>query len=425
MSRFSVFFLLAFGLALVSHAVTGNGSINAGGNSRDAQYQILVMLHLPPQHFRPDANYAGGYEDDISRNARRRIAADLAREHGLKLSADWPMPVLGVHCFVMEKPENGSPDRVAEILSRDPRVEWAQPMRLFHALGRGDPLYPLQPGAQLWRLSDIHKIATGRNVHVAVVDSGIEAEHPDLAGQVEFKENFVDGNPYPSETHGTAVAGIIAARADNGIGIAGVAPDSRLLALRACWEETADVTECNSFTLAKALHSAIMHGAQVINLSLSGPSDRLLQRLLDAALARGIKIIGAADPHSENGGFPASYPGVFAVADQPSKEAVSGGTGTQVLIAPGRDIPTTAPGARWRFVSGPSFAAAHVSGMVALITELQPALAPAQVRNEMVFHSSDTRPAGIIDACATIARTVGGCSCSCTNAHATTENRYP
>lgn len=425
MSRFSIFFLLAFGVAMVSHAVAGSRPVDADSHSRDAEDQILVMMHLPSPHFRPDANYAGGYADDISRNARRRIAAGLAQAHGLKLGADWPMPVLGVHCFVMKKPANVSSDRVADLLSRDPRVEWAQPMRIFHALGHADPLYPLQPGAQLWHLSDIHKMATGRNVHVAVVDSGIETEHPDLAGQVEFKENFVDGNPYLSETHGTAVAGIIAARAGNGIGIAGVAPDSRLLALRACWEETADVTECNSFTLAKALHSAIMHGAQVINLSLSGPSDRLLQRLLDAALARSIKIIGAADPQSENGGFPASYPGVFAVADQPLKKAVSGGTGAQVLMAPGRDIPTTVPGVRWRFVSGPSFAAAHVSGMVALISELQPSLTPAQVRNEMVSNSSDTHPVGIIDACATIARTVGGCSCSCQSAHAATANRYP
>lgn len=425
MSRFSVFFLVALGAVMVSHAATGSGSISTGNNSRDSAYQILVMLHLPPPHFRPDANYAGGYEDDISRNARRRIAEDLAQEHGLKLGADWPMPVLGVHCFVMEKPSNGSPERVAQILSQDPRVEWAQPMRLFHAMGHGDPLYRLQPGAQLWHLSDIHKIATGRKVHVAVVDSGIETEHPDLAGQVEFKENFVDGNPYPSETHGTAVAGIIAARADNGIGIAGVAPNSRLLALRACWEEAADVTECNSFTLAKALHSAILHGAQVINLSLSGPSDRLLQRLLDAALERGIKIIGAVDPHDENGGFPASYPGVFAVSDQPPKEAGSSATGAKVLIAPGHDIPTTVPGARWRFVSGPSFAAAHVSGMVALITELQPALSPAQVRKEMVFHPADIHSAGTIDACATIAQTAGACSCSCASAHATTVSHHP
>lgn len=410
---------------MLSHAARASPPLEADRGSLNSASQILVMLHLPPPHFRPDANYAGGYEDDISRNARRRIAADLAQEHGLKLDADWPMPVLGVHCFVMEKPANVSPERVAEILSQDPRVEWAQPMRLFHALGHSDPLYSLQPGAKLWHLSDIHKIATGRHVHVAVVDSGIETEHPDLAGQVDLKENFVDGNPYLSETHGTAVAGIIAARADNGIGIAGVAPDSRLLALRACWEETAEVTECNSFTLAKALHSAIMHDAQVINLSLSGPSDRLLQRLLDAALTRGIKIIGAVDPHSENGGFPASYPGVFAVADQLPQETASSATGTKVLIAPGRDIPTTAPGARWSFVSGPSFAAAHVSGMVALITELQPALAPAQVRKTMTFYSTDTSPAGTIDACAIITQTAGTCSCSCTSAHASTANHSP
>jgi len=416
LNRIPLLFALILALAIAGCAVPGSGLPGDASGAHDAGRQVLVMLRLPPPHFRPNADYGGGYDEESSRKARRRVAAKLARDHGLTLAGDWPMPVLGLHCFVMEQVGDVPADRLAGILSADPRVAWAEPVRLFHAMGRGDPLYSLQPGARLWHLAEIHQVTTGRNVRVAVVDSGIEVEHPDLAGQIEFRENLVDGNPYAAETHGTAVAGIIAARAGNGIGIAGIAPDARLLAMRACWEEPDGATLCNSFTLAKALHSAIMHGAQVINLSLSGPSDRLLRQLLDQALARGIKLVGAVDPEIGDGGFPASHPGVFAVVDE--ETAALKVNGTPRLVAPGRDIPSTVPGARWNFVSGASFAAAHVSGFVALITELQPALPSALMRKAMVVRPAAIPQAGVVDACATIARLARSCSCSCSASHA-------
>ena len=158
-------------------------------------------------------------------------------------------------------------------------------------------------------------MATGRDVRVAIIDSGVDDNHPDLAGQIARKQNFVDARPDAPEQHGTAVAGIIAARADNGIGIVGVAPNVRLFALRACWEETDQATLCTSLTLAMALHDAIEHSADVINLSLSGASDRLLVKLIDTALARQITVVGAFDSDLPDGGFPASHAGVIAVAD--------------------------------------------------------------------------------------------------------------
>src|SRR5580692_3233641 len=103
-----------------------------------------------------------------------------------------------------------------------------------------------------------------------------------------LKENVVDGSSYAPESHGTAVAGIIGANAGNGVGIEGIASNAQLMALRACWEDSQHATRCNSFTLGKALNFAIMRKARVINLSIAGPSDRLLDMLVDAALAQGI-----------------------------------------------------------------------------------------------------------------------------------------
>ena len=334
------------------------------------------MLKLPPEHFRPDVAYSGGYGADMGRASRRALASRLAREHGLVMVTDWPMPLLGVDCYVMKIPPGRSPDRtpeqLAEALSRDVRVAGAQPMNIFRtqaresnpALGHNDPLYRLQPAARAWRLAELHELATGRGVSVAVVDSGVEQAHPDLAGQVSVAENFVEGQTYAVEQHGTAVAGIIGARADNGVGITGIAPQATLMALRACWQKSAQETLCTSLSLAKALHFAITHKAAVVNVSLSGPQDRLLGQLIELALSRGITVVAAADPASPDGGFPASHAGVWAVTDHAS------GQGAHVLLAPGQDTPTTAPGGGWQMVSGSSYAAAHVAGLAALLHEL-------------------------------------------------------
>jgi subtilisin family serine protease len=385
--------------------------------------QVLVMLRLPPQHYHPDAAYSGRYPNDSGRAARRRAAQELASVHGLALVDDWPMPVIGVDCYVMEGNGDAPLAGVLQALSRDARVLWAQPMHEFHGLDGGDPLYSVQPAAKYWRLAELHKASTGRDVRVAVIDSGIDANHPDLAGQVQLRENFVDATPDAAEAHGTAIAGIIAARAGNGIGIAGVAPDARLMALRACWPDRDGTTRCNTFTLGKALNFAIMNRAKIINLSLSGPGDRLLQSLLDVAAQRGMAVIGAVDPQSADGGFPASYPSVIAVAMVSNGHAPAR---ADVLFAPGQDVPTTAPGARWGFVSGSSYAAAHVAALAALVAQLQPSANGAQLRRDIVtvhrpvagqdrtVSEYPLAQAGNIDACATIAHITGGCACSCT-----------
>src|SRR5438046_2483832 len=203
--------------------------------------QILVMLRIAPSHYRPTGDYGGAYSDPVSHAARERIARRIARQYALTLVDNWPMPMIGVDCFVMTVPGARSTSSAAEQVSHDSDVAWAQPMEVFNARGDtappNDPLYAAEPAAAQWHLADLHRIATGRGVKIAVIDSGIEANHPDLAGQALISRNFVVGQSPANEQHGTGVAGIIAAKADNGIGIAGVAPGARLLGLRACWQQ--------------------------------------------------------------------------------------------------------------------------------------------------------------------------------------------
>jgi subtilisin family serine protease len=358
---------LFLGLGVLAPAQAGAGAGSPRGD------QIVVLLRLPSPHFRAESAYGGAYGDGAGLAARRRIARRLAHDYGLIQLVSWPIPAAGVDCFIMRVSRDRSVEDVAAAVSRDPDVAGSEPLHTYRAQAAGvasrdppnDPMFRLQPAAQAWRLADLHAVATGRNVKVAVVDSRIDTTHPDLAGQIQVSRDFTLGQPAGPEHHGTEVAGIIAAVADNHLGIAGVAPNARLMALRACWQDPASPeTLCDTLSLARALSFALENGAQVINLSLSGPSDLLLGRLIDAALARGVVVVGAVDPGQPHGGFPASHPGVVAVASD-----LAGAGGSGVVVAPGHDIPTTVPGGRWSLVSGNSYAAAHVSGLFALLRE--------------------------------------------------------
>jgi subtilisin family serine protease len=360
--------------ASAAGAALPDASAGSAPTAAEAPRMVLMMLRLPPQHLRPNADYGGGYGDAMQRAALRRVAGRLARSNGLTLVDDWPMPLVGVDCFVLAAPGDRPLADVAAQLSRAPEVAWAQPMNLYRGQGAAPAprLFLAEPAVREWRLEDLHKVATGRNVRVAVIDSMVDAGHPDLVGQVETRQNFAPTRGLAPEQHGTAVAGVIAAK---GVGIDGVAPGARLMALRACWQAPAESgkaqqTLCDSLSLAKALDFAVNHSAQVINLSLGGPTDPLLGKLIDAAEGRRIAVVAAFDPGLPAGGFPASHQGVIAVADESWGAPPAG-----VYSAPGRDVPTTTPGGHWALVNGSSFAAAHVSGLVALLRERRPGVA--------------------------------------------------
>ena len=413
MTRRRVFLLLTMLLAVAACTPLPRQPGGSAPYYTSSERQILVMLRQAPPHFRADASYNGSYDAWPGRAARQRTAAQIAAEHHLKLVADWPMPALGVDCFVMEVATQELAAPQAAQLALDPRVESAQTVKLFHVLGHADPLYPLQPTASAWHLAQLHRVTTGKNVLIAIVDSGVDSAHPDLAGQVALARNFVDDGANVAEDHGTAVAGIIAARADNGIGIAGIAPQARLLALRACWQEQADAgaAACNSFTLAKALQFALDQNPKIINLSLSGPRDRLLERLLDVALARDITIVSATDPRLADGGFPASHPGVLAAASATQAERSNA-----FFFAPTRDIPSTLPRGRWGFVTGTSFAAAEVSGAVALLAQLAPDISAQQLRTTLhaaIGSRVVANHAQLLDVCAAVASLTKDCVCDC------------
>jgi subtilisin family serine protease len=251
-------------------------------------------------------------------------------------------------------------------------------------------------GAQQW--------SRGEKVRVAVVDTGVDARHPDFGGRVVVSRNFVDRDArrFGLDRHGTAVAGVISASANNSLGIVGVAPGVEIIALKACWQVdvAGDSARCNSLTLAQALAAAISEDAQVVNLSLAGPRDPLLNALVAAGTARGLLYVGASPGNAPADGFPGGTPGVISV-DMAESAAPRNG----VLRAPGREVVTLVPGGRYDFVSGSSLATAHVSGAVALLLGRDRRLDRAAVYRLLSQSESSPAVAGTsINACLALAR---------------------
>jgi len=377
---------------------------------------VVVTVRNDP---RPLATRAGatlrGYDNaglyGVTSDARAAVR-ELTRDYGLREVSAWPIAALRVHCIVFRVPENTGPLQMIARLAQDPRVDSAQPLNQFATETQGgesgynDPYSGLQTVLSDLTVAQAQHWSRGSGVRIAIVDTGVDFEHPDLAGQIIARRNFVDADEHSfrRDRHGTAVAGVIAAVANNHIGIVGIAPGARLLALKACWQTgpSAVPAVCNSFTLAQALQSTIDMQADVVNLSLVGPADPLLARLLRRGMQRGIVFVGAAPAAGVRAGFPTDVEGVLAVAaaEEPA------GEGRQ-LLAPGHEVLTLVPDGHWDFASGSSIAAAEVTATVALLLAERPHLAATELYRVLALTSrsltTHDAPLVSINACAALA----------------------
>jgi subtilisin family serine protease len=258
----------------------------------------------------------------------------------------------------------------------------------------------LQHSAVSLELEAAHRWSRGEGASVVIVDTGADIAHPEIRAQVKAHRNFVDesATDFIADAHGTAIAGIIGASADDGTGVVGVAPSAAITVLKACWYASRQQPAvCNSFTLARALSFAIESDAQVINLSLSGPEDPLLTRLVAAAVDSGQIVIAAAPAAASGATFPAELPGVIVVD---AAETTAPDHGVSVR-APGSDILVLVPGGEFGFANGSSLSAAHVSGVVALLVSSHPRLSRDAVSALLI--SAEDPDSRSISACRALA----------------------
>jgi subtilisin family serine protease len=323
-------------------------------------------------------------------------AIALSERHRLTRVESQNFPLIGATMFRWRIPERDrrSVETVARQLMAGGGVKSVQRNHYFKTLQAGTARDdPGQYAIGKLFLTEAHAVTKGEEVRIAVIDSGIDVAHPELAGAIAGTYDALRSTDGP-HTHGTGIAGAIAARAR----LLGSAPAARLLAIRA-FGATSSGAESTSFVVLKGLNYAVEQGAQIINMSFAGPKDPLLERGLAAAAKRGIILIAAAGNAGPKSPplYPAADRNVIAVSatDSADKLFEASNRGNHLaLAAPGVDLLLPAPDEKYQVASGTSFAAAYVSGLAALIVERNPGVAPEVVRRILTDTARDLGPQG-------------------------------
>ena len=346
----------------------GKGNNGSGGNNN-----LQNALNLRSYNNRIVAELVG----DLTAEQ----AEALARRHGLRRLSSQAFPLIGATIGLFQIADG----RSYEIASRDfaaadgvisVQRDFRYLLQEQKAQAEGDPA---QYALAKLRLPEAHTLSHGANVLVAVIDSGIDIRHAELANSVTESFDALGSKEGP-HVHGTGIAGAIAAHAR----LMGAAPSAHLIAIRAFGQGPVGA-ESSTFVILKGLDHAVTQHAQIINMSFAGPKDPLIERAINAVAAKGIVMIAA----SGNAGakspplYPAANPKVIAVSATDARDKLfeASNRGSYVaLAAPGAEIFLPAPDQKYQITSGTSFAAAYVSGVAALMLERNGALKPDDVR---------------------------------------------
>ncbi|HEV7845371.1 MAG TPA: S8 family peptidase [Thermoleophilaceae bacterium] len=332
-------------------------------------------------------------------------------------------------------------------LRRMPGVRWVEPNRRFRASSveaPTDPLFGSQWALQSARVPSAWRTTVGGDVTVAVLDSGIDFKNAEFAknlwtnagelpgnGADDDQNGYVDdahgadivdhdGDPTDGFGHGTAVASLIGARGDDGVGMSGVDWHVRLMPVKVLadggWGTTA--------TLIEGLRYALAHGARIVNMSVNGPDRSLaLEQAIRDAGAQGALVVASAGNDGGDRDRVASYPTSIdspALISVASSDRSGGlgyssayGRGSVDMAAPGADVLTANLGGGYSSRSGTSFAAAYMSGAAALLRAARPDASAAQLRDALVASGRRTGSvAGVVaggelDVASALARLTG------------------
>src|SRR6266403_1710524 len=290
---------------------------------------------------------------------------ELARRHGLARLQSQNFPLIGATIGLFRITDRRSVQTVSRELATEASIRSVQ-LNFRHflqeqkaALTEGDAA---QYSLAKLRLPQAHTLSHGANVTVAVIDSGVDIKHPELANAIADSFDALGSKEGP-HVHGTGIAGAIVSHAR----LMGSAPAARILAIRA-FGVAPGGAESTSFVILKGLDYAAANGAQIVNMSFAGPKDALIERGIAAAAAKGIVMVAAAGNAGAKSPplYPAANASVIAVSatDAQDKLFAASNRGSHIAIsAPGVDIFLPAPDEKYQMTSGTSFSAAYVSGL--------------------------------------------------------------
>ena len=347
-------------------------------------------------------------------------AQALALANGLSVVEVTPLPLAGAALAVFEIQDGIGAIAKAAALAADPNVLLAQPDFVYDTFQASASLPGIAYGSRLIGADVAGQVATGDGVRVAVIDAGLDSNHPSLTKKVaEFVD--VTGTGWTPDAHGTLVAGVIAAEGGDAGAPLGIAPGVALVAVKSCVALSIRqaAARCWSSTLARGIDAASRRNVQVMNLSVGGPEDRLLTRMVEAAASKGIAVVSAAGNDGPTGkpSYPAAIEHVIAVTAVDAASQLYGRATHGRFIdvaAPGVDILSTGPGGRSLIFSGTSAATAFTTGAVALLLQ-RSKLTPADVATLLRSTAKDLgqpgRDAqfgdGLIDVCRAVVRASG------------------
>ena len=360
----------------------GGGSGGSSGKSKNKnKNKNSGPLSKLPQTVLNSRAIAGEIVAEIDGSLSDAQADELARRHRLERIGSQNFPLIGATIGLFRIVDRRTVETVGRELTAD-GVRSVQANFRYAlqdqktAMTEGDPA---QYALLKLRLPQAHTLAHGANVTIAIIDSGIDIRHPELANAIVGSFDALGSKEGP-HVHGTGIAGAIVSHAR----LMGSAPAARILAIRA-FGVAPGGAESTSFVILKGLDYAAANGAQIVNMSFAGPKDALIERGIAATAAKGIVMVAAAGNAGAKSPplYPAANANVIAVSatDAQDKLFTASNRGGHIAVAaPGVDIFLPAPDEKYQMTSGTSFSAAYVSGLAALMLERNPALKPGEVR---------------------------------------------
>lgn len=322
-----------------------------------------------------------------------------AQAGGRMLQQDSPLN----NVLLLNLAQPGNETAAAQAYASLGEVEYAELNYLYYVFGvPNDPFvnsqYGLYSGRQGINAFGGWDIERGNNsVIIAIVDTGVDYTHQDLAGKVIKGYDFVNGDydPIDDNGHGTHVAGIAGALTNNGVGVAGVCQGCSILAVKVI---SADGSGANSW-IANGIANAVNLGANIINLSLGGLDNSSTIRLAVQQAAQQGALVVAASGNDGSGVplYPAALPEVLAVGatTQSGDKASFSNYGNHLaLAAPGEAIYSTLPNNRYDAWNGTSMASPHVAGLAGLLLSRNRNLTNAQLRQIMIDSAQDLGTSG-------------------------------